>query len=161
VYLEDNDLVLKIYGIGPELGRLKELAEQLKLENSIHFLGKTLNSNEALRQMDVFVLASLYEGFGLVLLEAMHNQVPIVSSNSEAAIEVLSPDYPLLFPIGDYKKLAAKIQQILNDGPDSYTAFGVQRLKEFKPEKMQKNIENIYSELISAKIWKNSLPNNS
>lgn len=81
------NFTLLVAGSGP---LEKELTEQIKkadLEQEIKLLGFVKNINEFMRSIDVFLLTSLWEGFGFVLAEAMLNKKPIVawdiSSNPE------------------------------------------------------------------------------
>jgi glycosyltransferase involved in cell wall biosynthesis len=64
--------------------------------------------------MDVFVLSSLYEGFGLVLLEAMDAGVPVIASNNSAIPEVLGNDFPGLARTGDVQDFLEKMSQFVN-----------------------------------------------
>jgi len=102
------------HGEGQEKARLHELVETLGLESSVKLLGKILDADDFIRDCDIFVLTSKYEGFGLVILEAIRNHVPILISNSEAAREVLLDNQDLLFNIGDYLQLAAKIKGLIS-----------------------------------------------
>ena len=61
---------------------------------------------------DLLVLPSRYEGFGLVLLEAMSYNIMILSTNSPAAEEILGTGSALLFPIGNADALAHKIETL-------------------------------------------------
>ena len=146
---DNDDLHLRIYGEGSEELSLRKLVADLNLVDFVEFYGKVDDVASAMQSMDVFVLSSLYEGFGLVLLEAMYNQVPIVSSNSAAALEVLSPEYPLFFTIGDPYELSQKIRIVLGEGPVRFREFENERLKHFDPEKMCIGIDSIYDRICS------------
>jgi glycosyltransferase involved in cell wall biosynthesis len=80
----------------------------------------------------------------------MYNQVPIIASDSKAALEVLTSDYPLFFKIGDQYELSQKIQWVLSMGPIEYRDFGNKRLKDFDPEKMSLRIGAVYDRICSA-----------
>jgi glycosyltransferase involved in cell wall biosynthesis len=147
---DDKDLTLRIYGEGSEESALKKLVYELALNDCVEFCGKVEDVAGAMQEMDIFVLTSLYEGFGLVLLEAMYNQVPIIASNSKAALEVLTSEYPLFFKIGDQYELSQKIQLVLSMGPTEYREFGNKRLKDFDPEKMSSRIGAVYDRICSA-----------
>jgi len=68
-------------GDGPERARLELIAAELKLRDSVHFLGAVSNPADVLAAADVFVLPSLVEGLPLALLEAMRAGKPIVATS--------------------------------------------------------------------------------
>jgi glycosyltransferase involved in cell wall biosynthesis len=87
----------------------KSLIQQghnLGIEQSISWIGKTNQVIDYLNESNVFILSSRYEGFGLVLLEAMKQGTPILASNCPAIVEVLGNNYSGLFPVGDPNALA-------------------------------------------------------
>lgn len=143
---EHKQLVLEVYGEGPERNNLQELSKELGIQSSVRLLGKTDQVNSVMRDFDIFVLTSRYEGFGLVLLEAMSNRVPIISSNSDAAVEVLGLDFPLFFQIGDFDSLGRLILKVLSTNTDRYLDYQSKRLMLFSPEKMELEIRSIYME---------------
>jgi glycosyltransferase involved in cell wall biosynthesis len=80
-----DGFVLKIAGDGVELGMLKKLVAQNKLENRVEFLGK-LSQKEVFTQMQnshLFVLPSVSETFGMVYLEAMANGCVTVCTKND------------------------------------------------------------------------------
>lgn len=144
VLRERNHLVLEIFGEGSERKNLEDLSVELGIQSSVKLLGRTDQVNTVMRDFDIFVLTSRYEGFGLVLLEAMYNNVPIISSNSDAAVEVLGHDFPLFFQIGDFESLASLILKVLSANTASYLDYQSKRLVKFSPEKMELEIRSIY-----------------
>lgn len=90
-------------------GRLRsELEDQIKvlgLENNVFLLGRVIDAWKYFKAFDVFALTSNYEPFGMVLLEAMTAEIPIISSDVGGAPEVLG-DTSALFPLGSSEKLA-------------------------------------------------------
>lgn len=80
--LKDLDTPWKcwILGSGPEEERLKVLVRELALENHVRLWGQIKNTAELLGLGDIFVLTSINEGFGRVLLEAMSARLAIVAT---------------------------------------------------------------------------------
>lgn len=70
---------LLIYGKGTLRDKLQVKIEKLKLNNFVLLKGVTNDINSAYRQADFFVMTSLFEGFGNVLVEAMSQGIPCVS----------------------------------------------------------------------------------
>jgi len=104
-----------IVGAGKSEGELKKICKEMQIENYIIWMGKTGYVQEFLNQIDLFVFASKGEGFGLVLLEAMQANKPILAPNNSAIPEVLGVSYQGLYPTGDHRSLAEKILSINNN----------------------------------------------
>jgi glycosyltransferase involved in cell wall biosynthesis len=99
---------------------------------------------------DIFVLPSLNEGMGRVLVEAMAAGKPVVASNVGGIADLVQNDINgLLVPPGDEKALAASIKQLINN-PEQAKLMG-QRGKElcnqFSVEAMVEKIDALYMEL--------------
>ena len=99
------DCLLAIGGQGRLEDELKELVKKLGLDDRVCFLGQVKDARRYFRAFDVFALTSVREPFGMVLLEAMAANVPIISSESGGAPEVVS-EVGALFPLGDTGALA-------------------------------------------------------
>ena len=138
---------LYVVGEGYLQKDLIELSKSLGIKDKIHWLGKTEYIKEFLSKIDLFILPSKYEGFGLVLLEAMVAKKPIVAANNSAIPEVLGKTYEGLFSTGDVKALVKQIKTAISDNNfserlvQSYSS----QLELFDPSKMNINIKNIYS----------------
>lgn len=72
---------LVILGEGPEKDRLKRLAHALHIEQNVSFLGFQSNPFKFFARSTLFVLSSLFEGFGNVIVEAMACGVPVISTD--------------------------------------------------------------------------------
>ncbi|MFB6186099.1 MAG: glycosyltransferase family 4 protein [Halobacteriaceae archaeon] len=80
----DNDLEFLVAGTGRHENHLKSLATELNIASQVKFLGYIPNDElpSLYSSADVFVLPSRYEGFGLVLLEAMACGTPVIGANA-------------------------------------------------------------------------------
>jgi glycosyltransferase involved in cell wall biosynthesis len=139
------DSRLLMVGGGEEKKSLVILAEELAISKNIEWVGRTSEIQKYLSRMDVFVLSSLYEGFGLVLLEAMDAGVPVIASNNSAIPEVLGNDFPGLAKTGDVQDFLGKINQFV-DIENRKHVLQVQsaRLGIFKADLMCSKIASIY-----------------
>lgn len=73
------DWILEIYGDGPQEVELKSLITQLNLEKHVFLKGFSSNVKEVIINASIFALSSVFEGFGLVIVEAMACGLPVVS----------------------------------------------------------------------------------
>lgn len=80
---------LDIYGTGPMEMELKNQLSKLELENYVHLKGQTLNPFQYVKNADMFILSSRYEPFGLVIVEAMTLQVPVLATSNAATGELI------------------------------------------------------------------------
>ena len=141
------DAELYVVGEGYLQKELMELCKSLGVSSKVHWLGKTEYINEFFSKIDLFILPSKYEGFGLVLLEAMVAKKPIIAANNSAIPEVLGKTYEGLFQTGDVKALAQHINTAIND--KNFSERLVQsysnQLSLFGPSNMNQHIKSIYS----------------
>lgn len=86
----NNDWILEIVGDGPEKGYLESLIEEFKLSNRVIISPFTNNIEEKYANASIFVLSSRWEGFGLVLFEAMAHGLFVISSKLPTTKEILS-----------------------------------------------------------------------
>jgi glycogen synthase len=116
--LETAGASLLLVGDGPERRQLEETAARLGIENRVRFTGFVPHDSipSILRRADVFVLPSLSEELGSVLLEAMHSGAAIVASRTGGIPALIQHDRNgLLVSPGDASELAAAIDRLLND----------------------------------------------
>ncbi|MGK9066718.1 glycosyltransferase [Stutzerimonas chloritidismutans] len=113
--------LLAVMGSGPLESALKALAAELGLTERIRFLGQIDNGRRYFRAFDVFALTSDHEPFGMVLLEAMAADLPVVCTDCGGGREVVEQGGQL-FPLGDYRSLAAALVALSSGGGDGKTA---------------------------------------
>ncbi|MBV2209759.1 MAG: glycosyltransferase [Thermomonas sp.] len=103
---------LKIVGDGKLRSELSILSRQLSLDANVTWLGIQRNVPELLNLADLFVLSSAWEGFGLVVAEAMACELPVVATDCGGVREVVG-DGRFLVPINSPELLANKIEEVL------------------------------------------------
>ena len=107
---KNNEWKLDIVGEGPEESFYRELISKYKLESRIEIHPFTNNILKYYSNAQVFVLSSRWEGFGLVLVEAMAHGLPVISSDLPTSIEIMG-DFGLYFKNGDINDLAQKLEE--------------------------------------------------
>ena len=138
---------LYVVGEGHLQKDLIESSKSLGITDKVYWLGKTEYIKEFLSNIDLFILPSKYEGFGLVLLEAMVAKKPVIAANNSAIPEVLGKTYEGLFSTGDVNALAQQIKTTFGDKnfSERLVQSYASQLILFDPIEMNRNIKNVYS----------------
>ena len=113
-------------GEGPLRGRLTRLAARLGIAERVDFRGEVPHEQvpAVLAELDVFVMPSRAEGFGVAALEAQAMELPVVGSRVHGIPDVVEDGRTgLLAPPGDVEALAAAIGRLANDA-ELRTAMG-------------------------------------
>ena len=107
---------LLLIGDGPQRAALAALAGRLQISAAVHFAGWREDARAQMAAMNVLAIASRWEGFGLVTLEAMQAGVAVVASRVSALPEiVLDGETGFLVPAANAAKLAAALLALLQD----------------------------------------------
>lgn len=103
-------------GDGPCLESLTDRAKNSSLDEDLLFTGWVQDKSEFLSKIDLFVLPSRHEPFGLVLIEAMKESIPCISTTSEGPSEIIKHGQNgLLVTLNDPEALAYEIKRTLTD----------------------------------------------
>jgi glycosyltransferase involved in cell wall biosynthesis len=143
----DPNVKFFIVGGGSSEKALIKVCKDLKIENNVIWVGRTEYIREFLSKIDLFIFASKGEGFGLVILEAMLANKPILAAKNSAIPEVLVVNYKGLFSTDDYKLLSDKIIDLIFDQTksDSLVAEYKDQIKLFDPVVMADNVSKVYN----------------
>ncbi len=79
-YKENRNSILILIGQGPLEKKIKDKVEKMNLNNKVIFLGQLDNVNELYQVFDIFLFPSLYEGLGMVLIEAQCSGLKCIAS---------------------------------------------------------------------------------
>jgi L-malate glycosyltransferase len=117
--------VLLIAGTGPLDAELKSLAAQLQLDRHVRWLGWQDPPDAFYGLTDVFVCPSRDEPLGNVILEAWNHGLPVVSTRTAGATELIDDGTTgLLSPIQDPPALAERLKDMLLATPSQRADFG-------------------------------------
>ena len=143
---------LAILGWGPLEARLREQVAQLGLEDAVLLPGR-VEPRDWLERADVFVHTSRWEGFGIVLLEAMLASLPVVATSVSAIPEiVVDGQTGLLAPAGDAHAIAGQLSALLDDPARRRVLgeHGLQRAREeFSVAKMTERTMGVYARAVA------------
>jgi len=129
--------------------------QRLELEHYVRFTGYVEEEDlpALYNGADLFVFPSLYEGFGLPVLEAMACGTPVVTSNTSSLPEVAG-DAALLVDPYDVEEIATAMRRILEDEAltAELRAKGLARAKEFSWERTARETIAVYEKVLGKKL---------
>jgi len=113
-----TNIQLDMIGSGESEDYLKELTSKYGLTGQVNFLG--LKDHDYiyahLKDYDLLVQPSLFEGFGLTVAEAMAARIPVLVSDIDGPMEIIeNGQYGFCFEAGNADKLAGQIEQIISE----------------------------------------------
>ena len=123
---KNQDWKLEIVGEGVEEELYRELIKKYNLKDRVTIHPFTNHVQAYYSNAQVYVLSSRWEGFGLVLVEAMAHGLPVVSSDLPTSKEIMG-DFGLYFKNGDIEDLAKRLEDAthIDWNKKSQEAFGI------------------------------------
>lgn len=105
-----------IAGSGKLKAWLKKQARQRNVQEEVVFLGFVDNVEQFYSDIDIFLLTSLWEGFGYVMVEAMAEKKPVIAFDIKSSAEVVDDGVSgYLVPRGDVEAMAEKVIELANN----------------------------------------------
>ena len=127
---------------------------ELNVQDSVILKGFVDNPYKYMRSANVFVLSSIYEGFSVVIAEALSVGIPVVSTDCPSGPSEILEDgkYGLLSPVNDYKALAMNIVETLQtDTVKKHKNIRINRAHDFSFKKIVPEFEELFYEVIHKK----------
>lgn len=139
-----------IYGEGSLKDELIALAKKNGINNNIHLMGYSYSIQVDLSKYDIFVLSSMYESFGNVIVEAMNTGLPVVSTDCPVGPRELLANgkFGILIPINDAKALAEGIEQCINNTTKDNIDEAFNRSMQFSTDISTKSYEKLFEEIL-------------
>jgi len=149
--LEYPAIVFEVLGDGSELEKLKKIAKELGLYNTVKFHGRITETetHQIFACATVFVLNTNYEGLPHAVLNAMQVGVPVITTSLGGNLEVITNgENGLLVPYNNEKAWQAAIERLLVDSAlrEKFSQNAKKTLEKFKfKEMVEKTVEAINS----------------
>ena len=145
---------LLMVGDGPDRPNTEWLAQVRGVEADVQFLGKRGDMERLLSVSDVLALPSELESFGLVALEAMASEVPVIATRVGGVPEVVDDGVDgFLFEVGDTDSMAEAAESLMAD-PDRKRQMGEagreHARRSFCHEQIVQQYIELYERTISA-----------
>lgn len=147
------DVVLVFVGDGPLKAKIKAMTATKGLGNKVFFASFSSSIEDYFSIFDLHLLASRFEGFGIVTAEAMACGVPVMGSNVAGTKDILaSSNAGVLYPFDDHEQATSILLDLIND-PDKLqimsTAGPLEVEKRFTRNLWVEKINNFYKKVFS------------
>lgn len=145
---------LLFVGDGPERSAIEALCRKTCAHNEIRFLGRQEQMEEILAISDLFILPSEYESFGLVALEAMAAEVPVISTNVGGLPEInINGVTGFTSNVGDVESMSNNTIKILSDDKAfaKMKKDALHQALKFDIDKIVPQYENLYKKVLENK----------
>ncbi len=153
IYQTKRECKLVIVGEGPQKKDLEKQIKKLGLQDAVKMTGPQENIAKILKSSDLFVLPSVKEAFGLVVLEAMAAKLPVIASKVGGIPEIIEDGKNgMLTNPEDKTALAQKMLLLIKNAPlrEKIAFLGHHRVKDFDVKKMVKKTEAVYDQVLGT-----------
>jgi glycosyltransferase involved in cell wall biosynthesis len=140
----ETTLAAIIIGDGKELSELKRLSEKLHISDRCKFCGFRSNAVVYLKYLDFFVIPSRSEGFGLVLIEAVQQRIPVICSDIDVFRELFTGDEVTFFKSGNHTDLSYAFRIASETGNKKTTLAHTRYENSYTASSMARNYCELY-----------------
>lgn len=140
----EKKLALVIIGDGKELQRMHRYTEKLKFSDRCLFCGFRNNAVSLFINFDIFLMPSRSEGFGLSLIEAVQQMIPVVCSDIEVFKELFSAEEVTFFKLNDKEQLRNSLRTAIETGNSKVDLAYSRYMSEYTAKIMAEKYYKLY-----------------
>jgi len=151
--LSSSQIQMTIMGEGTHLSQFLEQAHQVNCEDIVHFLPTVAPAfvSNIIQQHDFLVIASRYESFGVVAIEALASGIPVLATRCGGPEDIIVEGTGLLVDKNDSASLACGLKEIVSQ----LDTFQPKKLRRYAQEKfgtqsVVKQLNEVYTSVLSA-----------
>jgi glycosyltransferase involved in cell wall biosynthesis len=141
---EEKELALMILGDGKELPKLVKLSKKLNITDRCNFCGFQVNAVNYLKHFDFYIMPSRSEGFGLALIEAVQQKIPVICSDIQVFEELLTNEEVTFFKPGDLTSLSEALKMADRTGIKKTDLAYTRYLNNYTDKLMAKHYFELY-----------------
>ncbi|MCL9676792.1 glycosyltransferase family 4 protein [Acinetobacter sp. ACZLY 512] len=151
----DIDKNIHVLFSGKPSDQLVSTAKELQIEDRVKFLGRLSEDELASTYKGSLCLLfpSLYEGFGLPVIEAMACGTPVITSNTTSLVEIANNSCELVDPT-KIDEMTHKVELVINElNKKNFTSQGFKNIKKFNWEQSKAEIKKNLNNLEAKKVY--------
>lgn len=145
---ENPDAVLLLVGDGVLFNQIQDYIKEKRVESYLILVGNVDNVHEYMQAMDAFIFPSVYEGFGIVAIEAQSVGLPVFASDTIPE-EVKLTNNISFIPLIEGKEFWANVIKVKVDEFKRYDKSNIIKNKGYDVKVTSKDIEDIYRDIFS------------
>lgn len=150
IHKQNKNTILLLAGDGPLKEEIENKVKELGLEKNVQFLGQRKDANELYQAMDLLLFPSLYEGLGMVLIEAQCAGLPCVASIEVPQIAKITDKFIFENLKENPKKWADICLKFLNEKSIRKISEKSLSIQNYDIKNEAKKLKNKYSDLLSG-----------
>lgn len=140
----EKGIGLVIIGDGSEMQELIRLSKIYQIEERCVFCGYLTNAGACLKHFDLFIMPSRSEGFGLAMLEAVQQKIPVICSDIVVFRELFKNDEVTFFNLEDAESFSIALKTAITEGNHKTEMAYKHYIENYTADTMAKHYRDIY-----------------
>lgn len=162
--LDNKEWTLSIIGTGSEYDNLNNLIKELNMEDNIKLLGfkNTEELNKLYKESSLYIMTSIEESFGLVLLEAASHGLPLIAYDSALGAKEIIKDNGILIINRNEKEMIKELKNLISDEKlrKEYQKKSLSISKQYDYDLIKEENINFFKNISHNNIYTNLYINN-